>query len=164
MSTAFITGRNEGSRGVTESNLKKVGLGEKCAENEKGNIIRTEDKPCYVALHLRDLKSTLNSGVCVAVTIIILSVHHLSSPHTHTHTQTRVGRGLGRCCLGVPSPPGPVTASLRVCVGQCALRSATVARRRAKGAGVGPAGGLGLVVAGPPCWGVQVARVHIRNG
>lgn len=59
MSTAFITGRNEGSRDHTESNLKAVGLGEKCAQDGQGSIIRSKDTPCYVALHLRDLKSVL---------------------------------------------------------------------------------------------------------
>lgn len=58
MSTAFITGRNEDSRDVTERNLKHVGLGEKCPQDDNGNAIRTDGTPCYVALHLRDLKST----------------------------------------------------------------------------------------------------------
>lgn len=66
MSTAFITGRNEGSRDVTERNLRQVGFGEKCAEDGQGNVVRTEDKPCYVALHLRDLKSMLDPAPCFA--------------------------------------------------------------------------------------------------
>jgi hypothetical protein len=55
---AFITGRSEDSREVTVNNLKQEGFGDKCMQDGRGNVIRTEN-PCYVALHMRDLKSTL---------------------------------------------------------------------------------------------------------
>lgn len=83
MSTAFITGRNEGSRDHTEANLKSVGLGEKCAQDGHGNVIRSQDKPCYVALHLRDLKSMLPRE-CMRQAHVNLSgrlVHRLAVSH-----------------------------------------------------------------------------------
>eukprot|EP00892_Ulva_mutabilis_P012812 jgi/Ulvmu1/9903/UM057_0060.1 len=60
MSTAFITGRSEDSRDYTEKNLKAVGLGVKCVQDGQGNVIRSKGTPCYVGLHLRDLKNDMH--------------------------------------------------------------------------------------------------------
>lgn len=59
MQVAFITGRTEDGREITERNLKSEGFGEKCPTDDSGKVERTKDEPCYVALHLRNLKGAL---------------------------------------------------------------------------------------------------------
>ena len=62
---AFITGRSEGGREVTARNLQAEGFGAACPRDASGKAQRTNDGPCYVDLHMRNLKGAA-SGPCKA--------------------------------------------------------------------------------------------------
>lgn len=97
MSTAFITGRNEGSRDHTEKNLKRVGFGEKCPVDKEGTIIRTQDKPCYIGLHLRDLKSALLNLMRTHPFIASLFLHLHVFSMNDMFTNLKFSGGLALC-------------------------------------------------------------------
>jgi hypothetical protein len=86
---AFITGRNEGGRDFTAQNLQQQGFGSQCKKDAQGKVIRSSDEPCYVALHMRNLKGAhavgsacrlkgcvpRHSDVCVPCNMRVHSLH-----------------------------------------------------------------------------------------
>jgi HAD superfamily, subfamily IIIB (Acid phosphatase) len=56
LQVAFITGRSEGGRDATIHNLEQEGYGSQCPRDANGKRLRTKDEPCWIELHMRDLK------------------------------------------------------------------------------------------------------------
>lgn len=53
---AFITGRSESGRDFTVKNLAQQDFGNKCERDRSGKVQRPKGTPCYVELHMRNLK------------------------------------------------------------------------------------------------------------